>query len=116
MISDSHKAAFRRIALNHISSRMSDDEWQILRYEACCEDRWVDGGERTTVNATRKELVKAATMVIAVELPQTWRSEPVGVIDGRPMVYFPQHGIFVWPSGTEKLMLWLSHPAYPPGW
>ncbi len=47
------------------------------------------------------------------------RTDEIGTIEGAPVFYIKGEGIYFWGADRTTratLNVWLTHPAYPPGW
>lgn len=113
------KADFKRIVLDHIQSRLDRDEWASFRERAANQSRWAGGPFYP--DATPAELVEKATTedtMPITALSKHGTAQALVAVDGQPVLFFPRSGIFAWAPSDESpsLMLWLTDPAFPPGW
>lgn len=69
------------------------------------------------------ELAREAMSEDGMSLNELIQSFPnnitIGSIEGQPVYYFIEQGIYAWgqnPATPTILTIWLTYPAYPPGW
>lgn len=113
---------FRTIVLRRLQS-MPDTEWQELR-EWAADGRGVDDDDVPSEPVTRESLVRETLFEDGLELSDLLKSgfgdraTEIGSIEGYPVLYIEGTGIFAW--GSDKtigtLAVWITYPAYPPGW
>lgn len=102
--------------------RLEKQGWEFFRGRADRKAPFCAGAIHKP-EATPAELVDLATSedtlpmsALTAAFGEGRRLAPIGKI---PVLYFSDQGVFAWsPKHQEKatLCLWLTHPAYPPGW
>jgi hypothetical protein len=114
---------FKAIVLKHLTEHVSDDAWFELRDYAKVGPRVIGPGA-VYEELTREQLVKTgmseAGLGLGDVLTPKFRdsAEVIGEIEGAPVYYVVGTGIYVWgqPQKGFVLELWITQPAYPPGW
>jgi len=115
---------FRAVVLKHMQEEIDPHEWNTLRAMAANGANWVPGkGYTHDPLATPESLARSAinfedTSVEAICRPEDTLAE-AGLIDGLPVYYFSGRGIYMFGEvfdSDEALSLWITTPAWPPGW
>lgn len=123
-ILEANSAAFKSIVLAHMNA-LPADEWKRLRELALDKSRNSCGTDETRALATREEIVASATSQAGISVDEILipkfraNAQEIGSLDGQPVFYVNGAGIYFWgpnPTSRSTLNLWLTYPAYPPGW
>ncbi len=119
-----NSAAFQEIVLEHVKA-LPSDEWARLRHMATDESRYSCDLDTAMPHASREELVIGAISHDGISVDELStpkfkaRAEEIGSIAGAPVFYIAGEGMYFWGADRTSratLNLWLTHPAYPPGW
>lgn len=114
-------AAFKNLVRDHVKT-ISKKRWQAFRKraEGPCQ---IAGGPSIPTEADPAELVRLATSADDMPLSAVRRIrgdwEMIGFVQASPAFFNRTAGIYAWaPTASAQwcLQLWLTHPAYPPGW
>jgi len=123
---DKYGEEFKAIVLKHLQEECSEAEWARLRAlkdrQSPFEHETAERERRAVV--TREQLVQAALTDEGIPLGEfrsTFNNKEIEIdkLDGEPVYYFKNKGIYAWaPSNNANchLSIWVTHPAYPPGW
>lgn len=120
-----YREKFQAEGLKHIHEQLTPSEWGRYRGMAANEKNWPPGTQEILApDITKEELVTQGTTessgMSMCELFAAFPSQKIiGNFDGRPIYYIEASGIYIWSLTNEApvyLDLWLSYPAYPPGW
>ncbi len=122
---DAYREPFKAAVLEHLREELPADEWKRLRdyAEHTRQSRLVEFEFDPT--ATPETLLNEALSEGSISVNQTlipnFRAQAVeiGSIAGQPVHYINRQGIYLWGLEPEKgfsLSVWVTHPAYPPGW
>ena len=114
--------AFKLIVLTHICDHLPAAEWARLR--SLAGGSGPQHAPQLAAGAGPKELSEAAMCEDGMplsELLNAWggSADEIGRLDGHPVYYFRRMGIYAWsvsPDAPSMLSIWVTHPAYPPGW
>lgn len=114
---DGYREAFRTVVLRHMRRELPFHEWENLRTSAGAARALALSHEQLTEIAISEDGLSVAE-VLAV--PHYRRAATViGQIDGQAVHYVVGRGIYLWglnPANGYSLSLWITYPAYPPGW
>lgn len=117
-----NSAAFQAIVLEHVKA-LPNDEWTRLRHMATDESRNSCDLDAAMPHASREQLVIGATSHDGISVDELFtpkfKAEEIGSIAGAPVFYIAGEGMYFWGADRTTratLNLWLTHPAYPPGW
>lgn len=118
-----HLPEFKRAALDYIRTALGMQQWIELRTFASREMPMAPGGiptdrytPETIIQQTESWCIAVNDVLTAVFKP---KAEIIGRIEGEPMYYVHGAGFFAWGPRADSdytLILWLTWPAYPPGW
>lgn len=118
-----HLPEFKRAALDYIRTALGMQQWILLRGIACHEAPPTHDGippDRYTPETIIQQTESWSISVNDTLVPAfRAKAEIIGKIAGEPMYYVHGAGFFVWgpkPDSDFSLILWLTWPAYPPGW
>lgn len=122
---DAYREPFKAVVLQHLRESLPNGEWKRLRdyAEHTRQSRLVEFEFDPT--ATPETLLNEALSEGSISVNQTlipnFRAQAVeiGSIAGQPVHYINRQGIYLWGLEPEKgfsLSVWVTHPAYPPGW
>ena len=114
---------FKAVVLAHLKA-LPAEEWQRLRAVGQDRLRYVGGMPPLT------EPVDPETLVDEGLCEDDWtlnralagfeeNARAIGAVEGRPVVYIAGCGIYLWaphPTDGPTMTLWITHPAYPPGY
>jgi hypothetical protein len=114
---------FQAIVLEHLKTKVDETTWRKLRNHARTGLTEVPiAGSETW---TREQLVEQGVQIGSGSI-NDFRSGPtnvtmveIGSIRDRPILYVPALSTYIWALNDEtddSLELWISCPAYPPGW
>jgi len=117
-----HYDAFKQIVRSHLGGKLPAEEWTRLR--ALAGRPGPQPALPATTDAGPEELIDAAMSEDGMpmsELLNAWgeSADMIGQLDGHPVYYFRGRGIYAWsvsPDAPSMLSVWVTHPAYPPGW
>jgi hypothetical protein len=116
------RAAFTAQVRQHLAT-MPVEEWERLRAYGNQRHRFVDRKDEPMPSLTRDELIDHCISVDACTpeeiLHPAYRAAAIeiGRIDGRTLFYVTGEGVYLWAQEKRMTrMLWVTHPAYPPGW
>jgi hypothetical protein len=119
------ESAFRQLVLEHIQNALPSEEWARFREMSLQTRHSCDPLFDAKMGETPQALVDNATSEDGISLHEIVRpgwlkkSITIGAIQGAPVLYVQGHGVYAWsasPAQAPTLVLWLTHPAYPPGW
>lgn len=114
--------AFRRVVLRHLLREVSPVDFQHFRVLALDRSRWVDASLwAESAVAGRVVLVSRAvarsTMPLRVLLESLGPGDVIGSVVNADVYYWPHAGIYACADQHDySIDLWLTAPAYPPGW
>lgn len=119
-----YHAQFKAAVVKHIKESLDSDEWFRLRAMAENRARYVNRNDVPDLKASPECLVDVAMSEDDISVKQTlavpgFKAVAITQIDGAPVYYVKGEGIYLWgmrPDSFPTLMLWVTHPAYPPGW
>jgi hypothetical protein len=115
-----HVPQFQAIVTKHMMESIAPEEWRLFRFIARTRSNIMLDDDMPGID-TPAELAAHAVCEAFKEdggLPM-WESVAIGEIDGQPVVYYVGRGIYRWVpkgNGHSYLELWVTSPAYPPGW
>lgn len=114
---------FKAVVQAHLEA-LPAEEWQRLR--AVGQDRWryVGGMPPLTEPVDPETLGEEALYEDARSFNRALtgfeeNASEIGVVEGRSVVYIAGCGIYLWaphPTDGPTMTLWITHPAYPPGY
>lgn len=125
MTEDQYHEDFRKLVLEHILDTLGGSEWRRLRALAADRRRWMIGAEESDLDLdiSPEALVRAAVSEDAVAIGRIlegpFRPVRIGEIGAEPVFYLDGQGVYLWMPDEDvpiTLSLWITHPAYPPGW
>jgi hypothetical protein len=114
---------FKAAVLAHLKTKVDHDTFENFREHARTglAEEPIDGSE----NWTREDLVEGG-VTIGAGAPQEILKAfskaliiEIGTIQNRPIRFVVQEGIYIWALTDDDqgaLELWITCPAYPPGW
>lgn len=120
-------AQFQRIVLHHMLQLEGEEwgKWRSYSRKNPCPYEITETGEvvaRTEEHyqKTRAEVAEQVgeSCMYLSELLEGKLHEKIGELDSEPVYYLPQLGMYVWGDaahGRHTLDIWLSYPAFPPG-
>lgn len=122
----SYLPSFKSMVLDHLKYGISQEEYLSLRELAGYGQRWCDDDsveERLSL-LTKEQVVEEYSCSDSLPVGLVIKGlgaqiSEIGKIDGYPCFYISGMGIYIWGKDHENglsLSLWLSSPAYPPGW
>lgn len=121
-----HGAAFAAIVLAHLKEHMPAPEWAYLRKHATESSPLSPEKARRdqSLIETPEQLVTVALAEDGLSMKELMNafgkfSVEIARLEGVPVYYFNLKGIYAWspaPSDVSMLSVWVTHPAYPPGW
>jgi hypothetical protein len=114
---------FKSAVLAHLKAAVDDDAWAYFREIARTglTEVPIDGSEHWT----REQLVEEGVTVgggTVQDLLDAFSErliDEIGTIENRPVQFIVQEGIYSWAlsdDAEDALELWITCPAYPPGW
>lgn len=115
---------FKAAVLGHMHA-LAPQEWARLRSLAENPKRWVWREKSPSLNATPEALVDKALSEDCISVQETLvpgfkeAATPIANIAGQPVYYVDGQGIYLWglePDNGSTLVVWATHPAYPPSW
>jgi hypothetical protein len=113
--------AFKNLVQEHVKT-ISQKRWQAYRKLAEGPSQ-IAGGPVIPADVDQPELVRLATSAADMPLSAVLRArgewEMIGFVQAAPAYFNKTAGIYAWSptvSGQWCLQLWLTSPAYPPGW
>lgn len=114
---------FKAVVLPHLKA-LPAGEWRRLRAVGADQSRYVGGIPPLAEPVTPETLVDGALCEDDWSFAHALagfedHAEEVGVIEGRPVSYIVGMGIYLWtphPTDGPTMTLWITHPAYPPGY
>ncbi len=121
--SEAFMSEFKAAVLAHLNTAINDDAWTYFREisrtgmtevpipgsEHWNREQLVEGGV-TIGGGTVQDLLDAFKERSILE---------IGTIENRPIQFIVQEGIYSWAlsdDAEDALELWITCPAYPPGW
>lgn len=123
---DKHGDAFKSIVLKHLQEQLPESEWLRLRALKNKQSPLPQEDAKHELQAvvTPEQLVKAALVDEGMPLDvllTAFKNTAVEIekLEGQPVYYFEGKGIYVWAPSHDAfghLSVWITHPAYPPGW
>jgi hypothetical protein len=115
------RSEFAAVVLNHIHNELGSEEW--LRFRSLCELAGPEADEPADRHCTPSRLVWKAMSEEGMSLRQTaqlWGDAMrlIGMADGRHVFFFNELGVYATACENRRrsLSIWLTHPAFPPGW
>ncbi len=120
---DRFRGAFKAIVLGHIRSALDSAEWRRLR--ALAGQGRPFARLPVDADARPESLFEAAcsedTLSIREALIPVFKADAteIGTIEAKPVYYVRGRGLYVWglePVDGNTLSVWVTFPAYPPGW
>lgn len=120
-----YEEPFRLVVLNHIKTAVDKDDW--ADYRARARNKRNSVLPASSVHyTTAEELVAHAVCEDAMTIKEltsafiaSSRVEEIGQVEGGAVYFIHGCGIYAWSLSIDhpfSLSLWLSFPAYPPGW
>lgn len=115
---------FKRIVTEHLNNKITDEEWDALRELARSSDKILGPG-CTFEELSRDQLVSSCFTESNISISDVLGGSMkelagvIGEINGAPVYYVERSGFYVWGEGENSgvtLDLWITWPAYPPGW
>lgn len=122
---DAYREPFKAAVCEHIRQTLLSSTWEWFRDLAKDRSRFVDPNDTSELDVSPEVLVDIALSEDSISVQETlvpgFKEKAVEIerIDGQPLYYVEGQGIYVWgkqPDSSPTLMLWLTHPAYPPAW
>lgn len=122
---ESYHEGFKTSVLKHLKGVLDAEEWAQLRALAANRSRFIHRCNQADLDASPESLVNDAIFEDAVSvqdfLVPAFRSKAVEIdqLEGRPVYYIAGQGFYLWgldPVLGNTLTLWVTYPAYPPGW
>ena len=122
----SYLPAFKDMVLDHLKFSINSEEYLSLRDLAGYGQRWChdDSMEEKLSLLTKEQVVEEYSCSDSLPVGLVIKGlddkiSEIGKIDGHPCYYISGMGVYVWGKDQKdglSLSLWLSSPAYPPGW
>lgn len=117
------ESEFKHAVIAHLKSKVDYATWESFREIAIngVIESPIEGSE----NWTREHLVEQGVAIGSGSVAEildafaTSTIVTIGTIEGEPIYFVKEQGIYVWGTSKESndaLELWISCPAYPPGW
>ncbi len=125
MTEKQYREDFGRLVLEHIQDALGDAEWRRLRALVADRRRWMIGAEEPdlALDISPEALVDTAISEDAIAIGRIlegpFRPIRIGEIGGESVFYLDGQGVYLWMPDEDvpiTLSLWITHPAYPPGW
>lgn len=117
---------FKEVILNHIKTALPKSTWDSMRARSLLKQHWsVPENHGIEHYETPESLLENAVSDDGLSLDDVLAPfgekgvEIVGEVNDQPVYFIEQMGIYMWSvskSHHSMLSLWLSFPAYPPGW
>jgi len=119
-----HVPEFQACVMHHLKEVMPKEEYAALRRIASevGDAAAMPGAAELQALSTPEELVATAVCEASLsmaELDVHFKPTHIGTIAGQPVCYFAGRGIYAWARDRDEsamLELWVTAPAYPPGW
>ncbi len=120
---EAYMSEFQAAVLAHLNTQIDDDSWKRFRdvsVSGVIEDP-IEGSE----SWTREQLVEGGTMLGGGSVQEICSAfekshiNVIGMIQNRPIHFVAEQGIYMWAltdDTSDSLELWITCPAYPPGW
>lgn len=120
-ITEEQKKAFQAVVLTDLLNCFPVEDWEALRTRAMRGSRDDPAQPR---RMSPEELVQEALAEAAgPTIPEilAWPDEVIDLqkIDGSSVMRISDRGIYLWAPASgcgAYLSIWVSYPAYPPGW
>lgn len=114
---------FKAIVLEHLTTHVSDEDWECFREHAQdgarvagpgCDFKEISRGELVATCFSESNLSVGDVLVDKFKAS----AEVIGEIEAVPLYYVRESGFYVWgqPDQGFTLDLWITWPAYPFGW
>jgi hypothetical protein len=121
--SDAFMDEFKAAVLEHLNTEIYDEAWAYFRGIARTglTEVPIPGSEHWT----REQLVEEGITIgggTVQDLLDAFKARlivEIGMIENRPIQFVVEEGIYIWglsDDAEEALELWITCPAYPPGW
>lgn len=114
---------FKAVVLPHLNA-LPAEEWRRLRAVGVDRSRYVGGISPLTEPDCPETLLEEALYEDGWSFNHALagfeeNAREIGVVEGRPVIYIVGCGIYLWaphPIDGPTMTLWITHPAYPPGY
>jgi len=115
---------FKQAVLQHITTRLTSEDWEAFRYHWCMVNQRMVPEEDPNPELTPDQLVNEALTSMRNEVPHLLKRlgtqiEVVGKAAGQPIYFAQRAGYYFWspqPDGGLMLDINLCFPSYPCGW
>jgi hypothetical protein len=116
-------AEFQAVVLEHLNTKIDEVTWQDFR--AYSKSGVIEVPIEGSEHWTREQLVQDGVTVGGGAVNETLTAFKknqiitVGTIENRPVHYVVEQGTYIWAltdDTDDALELWITCPAYPPGW
>jgi hypothetical protein len=122
--SEAYMDEFKSAVLAHLKTEIDDDAWAYFR--KLSQTGLAEEEIPEAKDWTREDLVAEAVTVDSESLNDLLGAfgerliVKIGAIADRPIHFIVEEGIYAWAptddNGGDTLSLWITFPAYPPGW
>jgi hypothetical protein len=121
--SDAFMSEFQSVVLAHLNSEIDDDAWAYFREIA--RTGMVEVPIEGSDHWTREQLVEGGVTIGGGSIQDTLDAfkekliVKIGAIQDRPVHFIVEEGVYLWAladDAEDALELWITCPAYPPGW
>lgn len=111
------RGKFKNLVFAHLEDEVSDEKWQNWRSFAKESDNCVRGNAEFQ-NLSKFDFVMKCSCESNLDLKQyqIGKAKVIGHIADAPVFFIADQGIYLTEYRGNILDIWLSWPAYPPGW
>lgn len=121
---DKHRDEFKRVVLAHMSEVLCDEQWLSFRVMSMRSNGTVGPATSIGASISHEALFNKHSSIDSISVRDILATRvgasacAIAFIEEAPVYFLEIAGIYLWGPTDSKFSysLWLTAPAYPPGW